>query len=176
MENTIEKAKKIRLAIFDVDGVLTTGDLLYGQNGNEFKVFNVHDGFGLKMLQKSGVQVGIITAKKSEIVTQRAKDLEIKHVYQGQENKIPAFEDLKKKLQLSDEEIAYVGDDFPDLPLIRRAGLGVTVASAPAIIQQYAAWITKAKGGKGAAREVCDLIMEAQGSYQTMVKPYIEDR
>jgi len=174
--DTIEKAKKIRLVIFDVDGVLTNGALIYGQNGSEYKEFHVHDGFGLRMLQKSGVQIAIITAKNSEIVAQRAKDLKIQHVYQGQENKIPAFEDLKTKLQLSDEEIAYVGDDLPDLPLIRRVGLGVTVANAPAIMQQYAAWITKAKGGKGAAREVCDLIMEAQGSYQAMVKSYIEGR
>src|SRR5258708_6043656 len=134
MQDIIEKAKKIRLVIFDVDGVLTTGQLFYGPNGHDYKEFHVHDGQGIKFLQQSGVNVAIITVKHSAIVTQRMQDLEIDHVYQGYANKLPAYEDLKQKLNLDDQEIAYVGDDLPDLPVISRVGLGVTVSNAPNIM------------------------------------------
>jgi 3-deoxy-D-manno-octulosonate 8-phosphate phosphatase (KDO 8-P phosphatase) len=129
---------------------------------------------GMRMLIKSGVEVGIITARNSEVVTKRMQDLEIKYVYQGNADKVPAYEDLKQKLNISDEEIAYVGDDLPDLPLLRRVGLGITVPNAPQIMQQYAAWTTKKKGGKGAAREVCELIMQAQGSFDLAIQAYLQ--
>ena len=170
----IEKAKEIRLVIFDVDGVLTTGALYYGVNGTELKKFHVHDGLGLKTLQKVGIPVAIITARQSDIVTRRMQELEIKHVYQNQADKISAYEDIKQKLNLSDEQIAYVGDDLPDLPLLRRVGLAITVANAPKIMQQYAHWTTTLKGGKGAVREVCDFIIQAQGLYSMMIESYLQ--
>jgi 3-deoxy-D-manno-octulosonate 8-phosphate phosphatase (KDO 8-P phosphatase) len=174
MEQLIEKAKKIRLVIFDVDGVLTNGTLIYGNNNTEYKQFHVHDGQGMKLLMTSGIHVAVITAKESDIVTQRMQYLEIPHFYQGNVDKLPAYEDLKKKLGLTDEEIAYVGDDLPDLPLLRRVGLPITVANAPKIIKQFAYLITVAKGGKGAAREVCDLIMEAQGTYTIAIEKFLQ--
>jgi 3-deoxy-D-manno-octulosonate 8-phosphate phosphatase (KDO 8-P phosphatase) len=169
-----DKAKDIKLVIFDVDGVLTSGILTYGNKGIEVKNFNVHDGQGIKLLKKSGVDVGIITTCKSDIVKQRMQDLGIEHLYQGKTDKLPAYEELKNKLQLTDNQIAYVGDDLPDLPMLKRVGLAITVSNAPKIVQQHTHWITKAKGGKGAAREVCDFIMEAQGTYQTIINLYLD--
>src|SRR3990167_6294829 len=167
-----KKAKQIRLVIFDVDGVLSTGALFYGVNNTEFKSFNVQDGVGMRMLQKAGIPIAIITARESEIVTRRMQDLDVKYVYQKQLDKVIAYEDIKQKLNLSDKQIAYVGDDLPDLPIMCRVGLAVTVANAPKIMQRYAHWITKAKGGKGAAREVCDFILKVQGFYQPLVDSY----
>jgi 3-deoxy-D-manno-octulosonate 8-phosphate phosphatase (KDO 8-P phosphatase) len=174
METISERAKNIKLVIFDVDGVLTAGTLSYGNDGIEVKNFHVHDGQGIKLLKQSGVDVGIITTCKSSIVKKRMQDLGINHLYQGQIDKLPAYEELKLKLNLNDEEIAYVGDDLPDLPMLKRVGLAITVSNAPKIIQQHTHWITKAKGGKGAAREVCDFIMQAQGTYQTIIDSYLQ--
>jgi 3-deoxy-D-manno-octulosonate 8-phosphate phosphatase (KDO 8-P phosphatase) len=174
MQDIIQKAKKIRLAIFDVDGVLTNGTLMYGKNGAEHKEFHAHDGQGLKLLIDSGVQIAIITAHESEVVTNRMQYLGIPHVYQGNTDKLPAYEDLKIKLKLTDEQISYMGDDVPDLPLLRRVGLSITVANSPKIIQQHACWITKANGGFGAVREVCDLIMEAQGTFQAAINKFLD--
>jgi len=174
MQSLIEKAKHIRLVIFDVDGVLSTGALTYGPNGTETKTFHVHDGVGMKLLTKSGIAIGIITGRKSDIVTQRMQELDIEHVYQGYSDKIPAYEDLKQKLQLDDHQIAYVGDDLPDLPLLRRVGLGITVPNAPKIMHKHAAWTTTMKGGKGAAREVCEFIMTAQGSFNAALQAFLE--
>jgi 3-deoxy-D-manno-octulosonate 8-phosphate phosphatase (KDO 8-P phosphatase) len=174
MKTTAEKARPIRLVISDVDGVLTTGALFYQADGTELKVFNVQDGLGIKMLQQTGVNVAIITARTSEAVAQRMRDLKVEHVYQGQANKLPAYEELKQKLHLTDQEIAYIGDDLPDLPLLRRVGFSVTVPNAPQIIQEHAAWITCAEGGKGAVRELCELIMQAQGTYQPVIDSYLQ--
>lgn len=172
MQSLSEKAKNIRLVIFDVDGVLTAGALTYSAAGIEVKHFHVRDGQGMKLLQKTGVTLAIITTCPSDIIKRRATDLNIHHVYQGQIDKLPAYEDIKKKLQLTDLQIAYVGDDLPDLPMLKRVGLAITVPQAPAIIQKNAHWITKAKGGKGAAREICDFIMQEQGTYQTIIDSF----
>jgi 3-deoxy-D-manno-octulosonate 8-phosphate phosphatase (KDO 8-P phosphatase) len=174
MEKIIAKAARIRLAIFDVDGVLTTGGLIYRANGKEAKTFHVHDGLGLRLLLKSGIEVAIITARTSEVVTRRMHDLEIRHVYQGIADKVIAYEELKEKLQVSDEEIAYVGDDLPDLPLIRRAGLGITVPNAPPVMREHAHHTTTARGGHGAAREVCELILHAQDKYATAIQSFLD--
>jgi 3-deoxy-D-manno-octulosonate 8-phosphate phosphatase (KDO 8-P phosphatase) len=174
MNAIFEKAKPIRLAVFDVDGVLTAGTMHYSSNGIESKHFHVHDGQGLKLLQKSGVAIGIITTCKSDIIKRRMQDLGIEHVYQGQIDKLPAYEDLKQKLHLTDQQIAYVGDDFPDLPILSRVGLAITVSNAPKIMQEYTHWVTKKKGGNGAVREVCELIMQAQGTYQTILDSYLQ--
>lgn len=173
MQHLIDKAKKIKLAIFDVDGVLTNGSLFYSKEGSELKEFHVHDGMGIKLLLQAGIHVGIITACQSATVAKRMSDLGVVHVYQGQQNKLLAYEDLKKKLDLTDEKIIYTGDDFPDLPILCRAGIGVTVANAPKMIKQYVAWVTNANGGQGAVREVCDFVLEAQDLYQTAIEPYL---
>ena len=173
METLINKAKHIRLAIFDVDGVLTPGRLSYSPEGIEYKDFHVHDGQGIKLLKKSGVLTGIITTCRSDIVKRRMQDLNIDHVYQGHTDKLPPYEELKNKLHLQDHEIAYVGDDLPDLPILTRVGLAVTVANAPHIMKEHVHWVTKAKGGRGAAREVCDFIMQAQGTYQSILSAYL---
>jgi 3-deoxy-D-manno-octulosonate 8-phosphate phosphatase (KDO 8-P phosphatase) len=174
MKSLFEKAKHIRLVIFDVDGVLTDGTLIYGPNGTESKVFNCQDGMGLRLLLRTSVKLAIITARSSDVVEKRMQDLGIQHVYQGCIDKLIAYDDLKQKLNVADHEIAYVGDDLPDLPGLLRAGLSVTVPNAPKIMHQYADMMTIAKGGKGAAREVCDLIMQAQGTYEPAVNAYLE--
>ncbi len=169
-----KSAKRVRLLIADVDGVLTTGSLLYDPNGTEIKIFNVQDGMGIKMLQQTGVHVAIITARKSAAVEKRMQDLKIEHVYQGQADKLQAYEELKQKLQITDAEIAYIGDDLPDLPLLRRVGFSVTVPNAPKVIQENTAWMTQASGGNGAVRELCEFIMHAQGTYQTVIDSYLQ--
>lgn len=174
MKKNIKKAREIRLVISDVDGVLTTGVLLYSSNGTEIKDFHVQDGMGIKMLQQTGVQVAIITARKSEALIQRMSDLKVEHVYQGQADKVRAYEELKQNLNLTDKEIAYIGDDLPDLPLLRRVGFSVTVPNAPKIMKKHANWITKTPGGKGAVRELCELIMKAQGTYQAVIDSYLQ--
>ncbi len=174
MQSLIEKAKAIHLVIFDVDGVLTAGILSYGITGIERKNFHVHDGQGMKLLKKSGVEIAIITTCRSEMTKRRMQDLEIAHVYRGITDKLPAYDDVKQKLNLNDDQIAYIGDDLPDLPILSRVGLAITVPNAPKIIQQHAHWITQSKGGKGAAREVCDFIMQAQGTYQAMIDSFLQ--
>jgi 3-deoxy-D-manno-octulosonate 8-phosphate phosphatase (KDO 8-P phosphatase) len=174
MKQVIEKAKPIRLMILDVDGVLTSGYLHYSKDAIDYKAFHVHDGLGIKLLQKSGVEVAIITSCKSDIIKRRAQDLGITHIYQGQENKLLAYEELKQKLQLTDAQIAYVGDDLPDLPIIRRVGLGMAVSNAPPILQTHAAYVSLAAGGQGAVREICEMIMQAQGTYAGILEPYLQ--
>jgi len=168
-----EKAKKIRLLILDVDGVLTTGAIYYGSNGFEMRGFHIHDGLGLKLLMKANINVAIISSKKSEAVEKRLKELGISHAYLGQENKLPAYEELKSTFKLADAEIAYMGDDLPDLPLLKRAGFAITVKNAPEIIQQHTDYITKIKPGKGAVREVCEFILKAQDKFQSVIQSYL---
>jgi 3-deoxy-D-manno-octulosonate 8-phosphate phosphatase (KDO 8-P phosphatase) len=159
----LARAAKIRLAVFDVDGTLTDGRLWYGEDGRETKVFHVHDGLGLKRLQANGVQVAIITARISHPVALRAEELDITHVYQGQSDKRACLIDLLDALQLAPEQAAFVGDDLPDLPPMGIAGLAVAVADAHPWVVERAHWQTQRGGGRGAAREVCDLILHAQG-------------
>lgn len=173
MEDLKARAVKIKLVIFDVDGVLTSGSLFYGDDGQEYKAFHSRDGHGMKMLQKSGVEIGIITGRTSEVVKHRVKNLSIKHVYQGQLEKLPAFNSLLDKLKLLPEEVAYVGDDVVDLPIMIRVGLAVTVSDGHALAKKHAHWITEKAGGHGAAREICEFIMQAQGTWDALVQEYI---
>lgn len=168
-----EKIKPIKLFILDVDGILTTGAFYYGSQGFEMRGFHIHDGLGIKLLQKINISIAVISGKKSEAVERRVTELDIQHVYLGNDNKLPAYEELKQKLGLMDEEIVYMGDDLPDLPLLRRAGFAVTVPQAPEIVKQHADYITQAKGGKGAVREVCNLIIEAKGQTQFVLQSYL---
>jgi 3-deoxy-D-manno-octulosonate 8-phosphate phosphatase (KDO 8-P phosphatase) len=169
-----EKAKKIRLLILDVDGVLTSGTIYYsGSQDLEYKGFHVHDGLGITLLQKIGIPVAVISAKKSQAVSRRMNDLNIHYVYLGYSEKLPVYEELKLKLQLNDNEIAYVGDDLLDLPLLCRAGLAVTVPQAPDCIREHVDFTTTRKAGEGAVREVCEFIMNAKGVYQSMIQSYL---
>ncbi len=163
-ENVLARAKKIRLVIFDVDGVLTDGRLFIGDDGQNYKAFYARDGFGIKILQKTGVEIGIITGNTSNVVTHRMHSLGIQHVFQGRVEKLPAFEELCEALNLQPEQVAFVGDDVIDVPIMLKAGLAVTVADAHPLVVDYAHWQTPSVGGFGAAREVCELIMRAQGT------------
>ncbi len=171
----LEKVKKIRLLILDVDGILTTGALFYGPKGESIKTFHVHDGLGIQLLQKFSVKIAIISSKKSPAVMNRLKHLTIKYLYLGSKNKLLSYNDLKQKLRLSDDAIAYMGDDLPDLPVLQRVGLAITVPEALEIVQQHVHWVTKHPGGQGAVREVCDTILFAQNHYESMLKPYLEN-
>ncbi|MCB1829610.1 MAG: 3-deoxy-manno-octulosonate-8-phosphatase KdsC [Chromatiaceae bacterium] len=173
MKEIIERAARIKLVVFDVDGVLTDGSLFLGDDGQEYKAFYSKDGLGMKMLQRSGVKIGIITARSSRVVALRMESLGIQHIYQGQEDKLPAFEDLQHKLGLKREQIAYVGDDVVDLPIMRRAGLSIAVQDAHKLAIENAHWTTTAPGGRGAAREVCELLLEAQGRLATALERYL---
>jgi len=173
MQEVLEKAKNIKLVIFDVDGVLTDGSLFYGDDGQEYKAFNSQDGHGMKMLQESGVLVGIITGRTSDVVKHRMKNLNITHIYQGKLEKLPAYEELINHLSLQPEQVAYVGDDVVDLPIMIRVGLAITVPGAHELAKQHAHWVTTRKAGAGAAREICELIMKAQGTYEPAMEKYL---
>jgi 3-deoxy-D-manno-octulosonate 8-phosphate phosphatase (KDO 8-P phosphatase) len=172
-EAVISRAQKIKLAIFDVDGVLTTGALFLGDDGQEYKAFNSRDGHGMKMLVDNGVDTAIITGRTSRVVEHRARDINIKHLYQGAMEKLPVYERLIKDLGVEHEEIAFVGDDIVDLPIMRRVGLAVAVADGHPMVKEYSHWITPSNGGCGAAREFCEMAMFAQGSYAGEMKRYL---
>lgn len=174
MQDIMEKAAQIRLIIFDVDGVLTDGSLYLGDDGQEYKAFNSKDGHGMKTLRESGVEIGIITGRTSNVVEMRMKSLGIQHVYQGKHDKLPAFEELKAKLKLKNEQIAYVGDDVVDLPIMCKIGLAIAVQDAHHMVKQHAHWHTPSAGGRGAAREACELLMEAQGNLKRMTEQYLQ--
>lgn len=168
-----DKARSIRLLALDVDGVLTDGSLFFHADGSESKAFNSLDGHGIKMLQASGVEVAIITGRRSKMVEHRAKALGIKTLFQGREDKLVALKSIKESKQLEWHQIAYCGDDLPDLAAIKAAGLGVTVPNAPEYMVQHADMCTAREGGQGAVRELCDFIMQAQGTLQDAIDHYL---
>ena len=172
MQDLQERAAQVRMVIFDVDGVLTDGRLFIGDDGQEYKAFNSKDGHGMRMLLDSGVDIGIITGRTSEVVRIRMESLGIRHVFQGRREKLPAYDELKAAVGLSDEQIAFVGDDVVDLPVMRRAGFAVAVQDAHALVKQHAHWITPSEGGRGAARDVCELVMGAQGVLAAALAKY----
>lgn len=173
MQDILQKAANIRLLIFDVDGVLTDGNLYLGDDGQEHKAFHSRDGHGMKMLQASGITIAVITGRSSQVVSHRMASLGIEHVYQGQLDKRPAFETLLDKLGLDSEQVAYVGDDVVDLPVMMHVGLAIAVQDAHHLVKQHSHWITPSAGGRGAAREVCELLMQAQGTLDQQLKPYL---
>ena len=156
------KFSNIKLLILDVDGVLTDGKLYYSAEGESLKAFHVHDGAGIKRLLAHGINVAIITARHSAAVTHRMKELGVKHVYQAQSDKTLAFSELCEILQLSSSAIAYMGDDLADLPVMRQVGLSIAVANAINSVKEQAEYLTEARGGEGAVREVCELIIAHQ--------------
>ena len=170
-----ERAKRIRLLCLDVDGVLTDGNLLIGDNGVEYKAFYSRDGHGIKMLMSGDIDVAVITGRRSQAVTDRMASLGVKHLFQGHERKLPVFQSLLRELRLEAEQAAYVGDDILDLSVMRSAGLAVAVADADASVRSAAHWVTSTRGGRGAVREVCELILNAQGRYQAAVDRWLVD-
>ncbi|MCW8925573.1 MAG: 3-deoxy-manno-octulosonate-8-phosphatase KdsC [Xanthomonadales bacterium] len=164
-----ERAANVRLLVLDVDGVLTDGKLYLDHAGNEMKAFHARDGLGIKVLQRFGIEVALITGRVSEPVAQRAAQLDIKHVYQGHEHKLGAYLDLLERTGLDPEQTCFAGDDWIDLPVMLRAGLAVAVADAEPRVKQKAHWVTTQKGGRGAVREVCNLILAAQGKEQAVL-------
>jgi 3-deoxy-D-manno-octulosonate 8-phosphate phosphatase (KDO 8-P phosphatase) len=162
-------AKKIRVLLMDVDGVLTDGQvwLLSRKDGtaSEIKGFSAYDGAGLKLARAAGLRTGLITGRESTAVTQRARECEIEFVYQGRAAKLPAYEEILRATGATDQEVAYVGDDLPDLPLLERAGLAVAVANAVPEVKRAAHFVTSRAGGEGAVREVIELIVKAQGKW-----------
>lgn len=174
MQDVIDKAKNIKLLILDVDGVLTDAKLFFDDQGREYKAFHARDGHGIKLLRQTGVEVAVISGRRSESVALRMRSLGIEHVYQGQENKLAAFEELLRRLAVTPEATAHVGDDLLDLPLMKRAGLAIAVRDAHFAIKDYADWVTTLPGGEGAAREVCDFIMRAQGNLERVISAYLE--
>lgn len=169
----IKKAASIKLAVFDVDGVLTNGQLILGESGNEYKCFHVRDGHGLVMLLESGCQIAVITARTSNIVAERMAQLGIKYVYQGEKDKGARLQSLLEELSLTPDKVAYVGDDVIDLPAMGCVGLAIAVNDAHPFVREYAHWVTENRGGQGAVREVCETIMQAQGSFDTKMQSYL---
>ena len=158
----LNKLSKIRLIIFDVDGVLTDGRLYYGQHGECMKVFHAKDGYGIRQAKEQGYRLAIITARESAFVQKRAEDLGIEHVFQNAKDKKPVFEKLCQELGMEYEQVAYMGDDVLDLPVMQLVGFAGCPADAWPIVQSSCHWISTRKGGKGAAREFCELIVQAK--------------
>ncbi len=167
-------AKALKLLILDVDGVLTDGTIILDNEGNELKVFNVKDGHGLKMLSRIGVKIAIITGRYSKAVEKRAKELGITEVYQRCYVKTSAYEHLIKKLEITDKEVAYIGDDVVDIPLMKRVALPIAVADGADEAKSVALFVTKSGGGKGAVREVCELIIKAKDKWEELINEYLE--
>ena len=168
----IDAAKQIKLLLVDVDGVLTDGRLYYGNNGEELKAFDIQDGLGIKLLQRGGVQVGIITGRVSVLLQRRADELAMEPVVQGREDKLTALNELLQNMSVELHEIAFIGDDLPDLAVINRVGLGITVANGNAAVAAKAKWQTSRCGGNGAVREAAEMILAAQGKLDDLLVAY----
>lgn len=174
MSSLTDIARQIELVIFDIDGVLTDGSLFIGDDGQQYKAFNSKDGHGIRMLQDSGVQIAILTGRTSQVVLHRAKDLGIKHVLQGYRDKRPAFQELLKLTGLEPHQVAYVGDDVIDLPVMVQVGLPIAVGDAEEFVKNNAKMVTKRNGGKGAAREICEFLMQARGVLDETLASYLK--
>lgn len=167
-----KSAANIRMLLLDVDGVLSDGRLYYGDDGTEFKAFNIKDGLGIKLLQRGGIEVGIITARSSTLLTRRCSELGIVRVIQGREDKLAALQELIDELSLNMIQIAFMGDDLPDLAIIKRVGLGMTVADANHVIVDHSQWQAESPGGGGAVREAAEFILQAQGKLEQLINNY----
>ena len=170
--SVLKAAQNIKLLLLDVDGVLTDGRLYYGNSGEEMKAFDIQDGLGIKLLQRGGIKVGIITGRTSSLLKRRAQELDIQPLIQGREDKLTALNELLEDMDITLEEIAFVGDDLPDLAVLRRVGLGITPANGNHILASQALWQTKKSGGNGAVREVAELILTVQGKMEALLATY----
>jgi 3-deoxy-D-manno-octulosonate 8-phosphate phosphatase (KDO 8-P phosphatase) len=165
-----ERASRVKLMIFDVDGVLTDGGLMFTADGDWMKSFNSMDGHGAKLLREAGIDTAIITGRQSGIVISRAKNLQITHVYQGVEDKRVAFADLLKKTGMKPDECGYMGDDWPDLAVMLQVGFAAAPANSHPEVIARAHWVSEARGGHGAVREVCDTLLRAQNRYDDLLR------
>jgi len=169
----LNRAKAIKLLLLDVDGVLTDGSITYTHSGDEIKTFHCRDGFGMTMLKKIGVEVGLISARQSEAVTRRAHDLKLTHVFQGTRHKLAVFTELLHELKLTPAEVAFMGDDWLDLAVLNQVGLAATVADGMPELKPFVHFVAEHQGGRGAVRDLCDLIIEAQGQRQALLEDYL---
>ncbi|MCG6656463.1 HAD-IIIA family hydrolase [Halomonas campisalis] len=169
----LDRLRQVRLLALDVDGVLTDGRLYFQADGVEIKAFHTQDGLGIQLLRRAGLQVALLTGRDSPMVSHRAAALGIDHVFQGCGDKLATLRELCRRQQLSLEQVAYCGDDLPDLSAIHRAGIGISVPGAPPYIQALADWVTERSGGHGAVREICDTLLEAQGHRDALVDTYL---
>jgi 3-deoxy-D-manno-octulosonate 8-phosphate phosphatase (KDO 8-P phosphatase) len=168
----LNRLKSIKLLLIDVDGVLTDGGIFYNDNGTESKAFNVKDGLGIKLLMEAGIHVGIITGRRSNALFNRCRELGIDLIYDGVSDKADALNRVLERTGLSAEEVACMGDDLPDLALMRRTGLSIAVADAHVTVRESADMTTSAKGGHGAVREACDAILKAKGIWESILKQF----
>jgi 3-deoxy-D-manno-octulosonate 8-phosphate phosphatase (KDO 8-P phosphatase) len=165
--------KNIKLLVLDVDGVMTDGGLTIGDDGQEYKTFHSHDGLGMKLLKTTGVELAIITGRTSNVVKKRAESTGVAHFYQGAEDKLVAFNDLMKASGFQASQCAFMGDDVVDLPPMLKCGLALAVPNSPALVLKHAHYVTIKAGGRGAVREVCELIMQAQGTYDAQMAQFL---
>lgn len=171
--DALARARQIKLAVFDVDGVMTSGALFLGDDGQEYKAFHSLDGHGLKMLRQSGIRLAIITGRRSNVVEHRSHNLGIEHVYQGVEDKLDAWRHLLERTGIDPASAAYMGDDVVDLPVMIRAGFAITVPAAPDEVKRHAHWVTTRDGGAGAVRDLCEFILRAQGTWEKLLATYL---
>lgn len=169
----IDRLRQVRLLALDVDGVLTDGRLYFQADGIEIKAFHTHDGHGIKLLQQAGIVVALITGRDSPMVSRRAAALGIQHVHQGVDDKLDMLRELCARLDFDLKQTAYCGDDMPDVAAIRHAGVGISVPGAPSYIRQHADWVTETPGGHGAVREICDILLQAQGHWDAVLDTYL---
>jgi 3-deoxy-D-manno-octulosonate 8-phosphate phosphatase (KDO 8-P phosphatase) len=167
-----ERLKLIKLLILDVDGVLTDGKIIYNDRGEEIKAFDVKDGHGIKLLMRSGMEIALITGRKSEVVLHRARDLGIEQVYQKVTNKIEVYEKILNDKKLEDENVGFVGDDLVDIPVLKRVGFSAAVLDAVSEVKEIADYIASKKGGGGAVREICELLLKAQNKWKGVIERY----
>ena len=167
-----EKLKEIQLLLLDVDGVLTDGSIIYSEEASEIKVFNVKDGFGLKLVMSAGIKVGLVTGRTSKALHRRCSDLGIRYIYDGVQQKAQLLDKIAAETGVGADNAAFIGDDLPDLPLMRRIGLSIAVADAHELVRHYSDWVTSAPGGRGAVREVCDALLKACGKWDELMSQY----
>ncbi|MFA5144192.1 MAG: HAD-IIIA family hydrolase [Candidatus Omnitrophota bacterium] len=173
-QSVLEKAKCIKMLVVDIDGVMTDGRIVYSGYGEELKFFDVQDGFGITLLATGGVRTIIITAKKSKIVKHRARDLRVARAYQGFLDKLTPFNDLLKRFNVTAAEVCFMGDDLIDLPVLKRVGLAVAVSNAVEEVKSCAHYVTVNKGGRGAVREICDIILKSQNKWDEVTSEYFQ--
>ncbi len=171
----LEKLKHIQLLLLDVDGVLTDGSIIYNDDGNETKIFNAKDGFGLKLVMQAGIKVGIVTGRSSKALHHRCDNLGIRYLFDGLADKAMMLEKIAAQTGVGPDHAAFVGDDLPDLSIMQRAGLSIAVADAHEIVRQKADWTTQAPGGHGAVREVCEALLTAKGLWDQIITRFQND-
>ncbi|MCS2610002.1 KdsC family phosphatase [Halomonas dongshanensis] len=172
----LDRLRHVRLLAIDVDGVLTDGRLYFQADGIEIKAFHTQDGLGLQLLKRAGIEVALITGRDSTMVSQRAVALGIDHVHQSVKDKLTTLKALCERLNITLDQVAYCGDDLPDLAAIKHSGVGITVPNAPDYLHTHADWVTDRLGGHGAVREICDTLLETQGRWHTVMESYLEGK